>query len=119
MYVRYQISDGEIDTPDRTVTARRVLAKQQPQNFVFNHQSLLGQSFVNEAKISYNAPQTSAVAFGAVPGYDPAGVSLSGTVTSSSVDARGTSGIARSGLLIRASSAASTVGSLLIHARFR
>ena len=24
MYVRYQISDGEIDTPDRTVTARRV-----------------------------------------------------------------------------------------------
>ena len=46
---------------------------------------------MNEAKISYNAPQTSAVAFGAVPGYDPAGVSLSGTVTSSSVDARGTS----------------------------
>ena len=91
MCVRYQISDGEIDTPDRTVTARRVLAKQQPQNFVFNHQSLLGQSFVNEAKVSYNAPQTSAVAFGAVPGYDPAGVSLSGTVTSSSVDARGTS----------------------------
>ena len=113
MYVRYQISDGEIDTPDRTVTPRRVLAKQQPQNFVLNHQSLLGQSFVNEAKIGYNAPQTSAVAFGAVPGYDPAGVSLSGTVTSSSVDARGTSGIARSGLLIRASSAASTVGSLL------
>ena len=113
MYVRYQISDGEIDTPDRTVTPRRVLAKQQPQNFVFNHQSLLGQNFVNEAKIGYNAPQTSAVAFGAVPGYDPAGVSLSGTVTSSSVDARGTSGIARSGLLIRASSAASTVGSLL------
>ena len=112
MYVRYQISDGEIDTPDRTATPRRVLAKQQPQNFVFNHQSLIGQSFVNEAKMGYNAPQTSAVAFGAVPGYDPAGVSLSGTVTSSSVDARGTTGIARSGLLIRATSAASTVGSL-------
>jgi Carboxypeptidase regulatory-like domain/TonB dependent receptor-like, beta-barrel len=113
MYLRYQISDGEIDTPDRTVTARRVLAEQQPQNFVFNHQSLIGQSFVNEAKVGYNAPQTSAIAFGAVPGYDPAGVSLSGTVTSASIDARGTTGIARSGLLIRASSAASTTGSLL------
>ena len=112
MYLRYQVSDGEIDTPDRTATPRRVLAEQQPQNFVFNHQSLIGQSFVNEAKVGYNAPQTSAVAFGSVPGYDPAGVSLSGTVTSSSVDARGTTGIARSGLLIRATSAASTVGSL-------
>jgi TonB-dependent receptor-like protein len=38
-------------------------------------------------------------------------VSLSGTVTSSSIDARGTTGIARSGLLIRASSASSTTGS--------
>ena len=112
LYVRYQISDGDIDTPDRTVTARRVLAKQQPKNMVFNYQSLVGQSFVNEVKIGYNAPQTSALAFGATPGYDPAGVSLSGTVTSSSVDARGTTGIARSGLLIRASSAASTTGSV-------
>jgi Carboxypeptidase regulatory-like domain/TonB dependent receptor-like, beta-barrel len=112
MYLRYQFSDGEIDTPDRTVTPRRVLAEQQPQNLVLNHQSVFGQNFVNEAKVGYNGPQTSAVAFGAVPGYDPAGVSLSGTVTSSSVDARGTTGIARSGLLIRATSAASTVGSL-------
>ena len=39
-------------------------------------------------------------------------MSLSGTVTSSSIDARGTSGIARSGLLIRASSAVSTTGSV-------
>ena len=53
-------------------------------------------------------PQTSAVAFGNQAGYDPVGVSLSGTVTSSSIDARGTTGIARSGLLIRATSSAST-----------
>ena len=112
MYVRYQMSDGRIDTPDRTATPRRVLAKQRPQNLVLNHQSLVGQSFVNEVKFGYNAPHTSAVAFGGVAGYDPIGVSLSGTVTSSSVDARGTSGIARSGLLIRATSAASTTGSL-------
>ena len=32
---------GEIDTPDRTVTPRRVLATQTPQNFVANHQSHL------------------------------------------------------------------------------
>ncbi len=113
LYVRYQMSDGEIDTPDRTVTARRVHAKQRPQNLVVNHQSLLGGSAVNEVKVGYNAPQTSAVAFGASPGYDPVGISLSGTVTSASIDARGTTGVARSGLLIRASSAASTTGSLL------
>ena len=39
-------------------------------------------------------------------------MSLSGTVTSSSIDARGTTGIARSGLLIRATSASSTTGSI-------
>lgn len=110
-YVRYLFSDGTVDTPDRTVTARRVLAKQRPQNVVFNFQSLVNRSTVNELKVGYNKPTTSATAFG-TPGYDPVGVSLSGTVTSSSIDARGTSGIARSGLLIRATSAASTVGSV-------
>src|SRR5690606_13531752 len=55
-------------------------------------------------------PETSAIAFGP-QGYDPVGVSLSGTVTSQSIDARGSTGIARSGLLIRATSASSTVGS--------
>ncbi len=111
-YARYLFSKGRLDTPDRTVTARRVLAKQKPQNLVFNYQSVIGNGMVNEAKVGYNAPQTSALAFGAVPGYDPVGVSLSGSFTSSSIDARGTTGIARSGLLIRASSASSTTGSL-------
>ena len=39
-------------------------------------------------------------------------MSLSGTVTSQSVDARGTTGVARSGLLVRATSNASTNGQL-------
>jgi hypothetical protein len=111
VYVRYLVSDGDLNTPDRTVTARRVHATQRPQNFVFNHQALVGTSLVNEFKVGYNGPRTSAIAFGATPGYDPVGVSLSGTVTSSSIDARGTTGVARSGLLIRASSASSTTGS--------
>jgi hypothetical protein len=111
-YVRYLGSTGEVDTPDRTVTPRRVLAKQKPQNVMVNLQGLFGNTLVNEFKVGYNAPQTSAVAFGAVSGYDPVGISLSGTVTSASVDARGTTGIARSGLLIRATSASSTTGSL-------
>ena len=109
-YVRYLFSDGEVDTPDRTVTERRVLAKQRPQNVVGNFQSIRGL-MVNEVKVGYNAPQTSATAFGSA-GYDPVGVSLSGTFTSSSIDARGNTGIARSGLLIRASSASSTTGSV-------
>ena len=110
-YLRYLVSDGEVDTPDRTVTPRRVLAEQTPQNFVGTFQSVFG-SAVNEVKIGYNGPQTSATAFGSVANYDPVGVSLSGTFTSSSIDARGNTGIARSGLLIRATSASSTTGSL-------
>src|SRR5688572_28213994 len=112
VYVRYLFSDGNVDTPDRTVTPRRVRAKQRPQNVAFNYQSLLGRDVVNEFKVGYNRPTTSATAFGDVAGYDPVGVSLSGTVTSASIDARGTTGIARSGLLIRATSASSTTGSV-------
>ena len=112
MYVRYMFSDGEVDTPDRTVTPRRVLARQQPQNMVFNYQSVMGANFVNEFKVGYNKPQTSATAFSNQANYDPLGVSLSGNFTSSSIDARGTTGIARSGLLIRATSASSTTGSI-------
>ena len=109
-YVRYLFSDGDLDTPDRTVTPRRVRATQRPQNLVGNFQSIRG-ALVNEVKVGYNAPETAAEAFGPA-GYDPTGVSLSGTFTSSSIDARGTTGIARSGLLIRATSASSTTGSI-------
>jgi Carboxypeptidase regulatory-like domain/TonB dependent receptor len=109
MYVRMLYSDGEVDTPDRTVTPRRVLATQAPLNFVYSQQSLFGTSVINEFKVGYNRPKYDAVAFGPA-GYDPTQVSLSGTVTSSSIDARGTTGVARSGLLVRATSNASTNG---------
>ena len=75
---RYLFSDGNVDTPDRTVTPRRVRAKQRPQNFVATSRAIFGSS-VNEFKVGYNKPQTSAVAFGPA-GYDPVGVSLSGHV---------------------------------------
>ena len=109
-YARYLFSDGEVDTPDRTVTDRRVLAEQQPQNLVGNFLSIF-RGMVNEFKVGYNAPEISANAFGPA-GYNPTGVSLSGTFTSSSIDARGNTGIARSGLLIRATSNAATTGSI-------
>jgi Carboxypeptidase regulatory-like domain/TonB dependent receptor len=108
-YVRMLYSDGEVDTPDRTVTPRRVRATQSPINAVFNHQSLFGTSVINELKVGFNRPKYDAVAFGPA-GYDATQVSLSGTVNSSSIDARGTTGVARSGLLIRATSNASTNG---------
>lgn len=110
-YARVLYSKGEVDTPDRTVTARRVRAEQNPINVVLNHQSVVGANFVNELKAGYNAPKTSANAFSNQANYDPVGVSLSGTFTSSSIDARGSTGIARSGLLIRATSASTTTGS--------
>ena len=111
LYARYLFSDGDLNTPDRTVTPRRVRAQQRPQNVVFNYQSLMGRNIVNEFKVGYNKPTTSAQAF-ADTAYDPTGVSMCGTVTSSSIDARGTTGCARSGLLIRATSASTTTGSI-------
>jgi outer membrane receptor protein involved in Fe transport len=78
-------------------------------NAVFNYQSLFGTSLINELKVGYNRPKYDALAFGPA-GYDPTQVSLSGTVNSSSLDARGTTGVARSGLLVRATSNASTNG---------
>jgi hypothetical protein len=107
LYGRVLYSDGEVDTPDRTVTPRRVLASQQPLNVVLNHQSIVGTSVINELKVGFNRPRYDALAFGPT-GYDPAQVSLSGTVTSQSIDARGSTGIARSWLLVRATSNAST-----------
>ena len=109
VYARLLYSDGRVDTPNRTVTPRRVLATQNPMNFVVNHQSIFGANVVNELKLGVNRPRYDAVAFGP-SGYDPTQVSLSGTVTSQSIDARGTTGIARSGLLVRATSNASTNG---------
>ena len=111
LYGRLLYSNGDVDTPDRTVTPRRVKATQEPMNFVLNHQSILGTQLINELKLGYNRPKYDAIAFGPA-GYDPTQVSLSGTVTSQSVDARGSTGIARSGLLVRATSNASTNGQL-------
>ena len=76
-YVRYLFSNGDVDTPDRTVTPRRVRAKQPPQNLVANWQRIMGANLVNELKVGYNSPHTNATAFGPA-GYDPVGVSLSG-----------------------------------------
>ena len=111
MYVRYLYSDGEIDTPDQSVTPRRVLATQKPQNLVANWQSIVTPNVVNEFKLGYNRPATSAIAFGPT-GYPAEQVSLSGAVGSSSIDGRGATGIARSGLQLRATSAAQGGGSV-------
>lgn len=109
VYARYFYSNGDVDTPDRTVTPRRVRATQQPQNVMINAQTVRA-STVYEWKVGINTPHTSAYAYGPTD-YSPVGVSLSGAFTSSSIDARGTTGIARSGLLIRGSSATATMGS--------
>ena len=57
-YARVLYSDGDVDTPDRTVTPRRVAATQQPLNAVFSHQSLFGTSVINELRVGYNRPNT-------------------------------------------------------------
>ena len=57
LYARVLYSDGDVDTPDRTVTPRRVHATQQPLNVVFNHQSIFGTSVINELKVGFNRPE--------------------------------------------------------------
>ena len=109
-YVRYLYSDGTIDTPDATATARRVDARQTPQNVAATFQSIFGTNRVNELKVGFNRPNTSALAYGPA-GYPADQVTLSGAVTSGSIDARGSTGIARAGLQLRATSAASGRGS--------
>ena len=109
-YVRYLLSDGTIDTPDATATARRVDAWQTPQNVAATFQSIFGTNRVNELKVGFNRPNTSALAYGPA-GYPADQVTLSGAVTSGSIDARGSTGIARAGLQLRATSAASGRGS--------
>ena len=111
-YARYLFSNGDIDTPDRTVTARRVRAEAEAAELrgqLPEHVRRLGRQRV-QGRLQQAADERGGVRHRA--GYDPVGVSLSGTVTSSSIDARGTTGIARSGLLIRATSASSTTGSV-------
>lgn len=100
---------GRIDTPDRTVTPRRVRATETVQNGLLQYRLVRGRR-VHDVSLAMNAPYTSARAYATGP-YEALGVSLSGTVTSGSIDARGGTGIARSGLLIRGSSASSTIGS--------
>ena len=63
-YARLLYSDGEVDTPDRTVTPRRVQATQQPMNFVLNHQAMIGTDMINELRFGYNRPRYDALAFG-------------------------------------------------------
>jgi hypothetical protein len=110
IYTRYMHSSGTLDTPDATATARRVDARQSPKNLAVAFQSLIGARGVNELKFGVNLPKTSALAFGPA-GYPADQVTLSGAVTSASIDARGTTGIARAGLQLRATSAASGRGS--------
>ncbi len=113
VYGRYLYSRGRLDTPDATVTARRILATQHPQNAVLNLQSLFGGNVVNEFKFGVNMPENKARTFSNQPGYPSEMVSLSGTVSSGSIDGRSTTGVAAAGLQIRQTSAASGGGLLL------
>ena len=86
------------------MTPRRVLRQADAAELRGQLAVIVRPALVNEFKVGYNRPETAPMAFGPA-GYDPTGVSLSGAFASSSIDARGTTGIARSGLLIRATSA--------------
>ena len=55
---------ADVDTPDRTVTPRRVSATQKPINFVATTSPSSATTVVNEVKVGFNRPKYDATAFG-------------------------------------------------------
>ena len=110
LYVRYLYSDGEIDTPDQTVTPRRVLATQTPQNFVASWQTSFGADAGERVQGRLQPAGHGAVAFGP-PGYPDRQCRCPGRFVLSSTDAA-TRASPAAGCCIRATSAVQDGGSL-------
>ena len=58
------MSDSPPPSYQRPLDRLRVLAKQDPTNVMASWQGIVGSSLVNEFRIGYNAPRTSATASG-------------------------------------------------------
>ncbi|HEV7646170.1 MAG TPA: TonB-dependent receptor [Pyrinomonadaceae bacterium] len=110
-YVRYFQDKGDDIAPDG-VSGRNTVLKAQPRNAVLGYTAVIGQNFVNEFKVGYNAAKTEIN--GSAPtvnGIDFSNliVNVSGTVAnlpSNTIAGQGASaGISVPGGLVRANSA--------------
>lgn len=111
VYVRYLKDIGELDAPDNTVTPRRILATNKPDNLVAVLNSTVGSRGVNEFKLGLNrAPTTLSVVAG-IPGLDGTLINISGNIVQPGVNGGAPSGVAAPGGTTRQSSAGNGRGS--------
>ncbi|MCX6596081.1 MAG: hypothetical protein NTV70_06915 [Acidobacteria bacterium] len=111
IFVRYLKDIGNLDAPDYTVTARRVVATSKPDNAVATLMSTFGARSFNEAKFGLNrAPMTLAAASG-FPLLDGISINVSGSVVQPGINGGAPSGVASPGGITRQSSAGNGRGS--------
>jgi hypothetical protein len=111
LYIRYLKDIGNLDAPDNSVTPRRILATNKPDNAVVVLNSTLSSRSVNELKIGLNrAPTTLSVTAG-VPGLEGTLINISGSIVQPGVNGGAPSGVAAPGGTTRQSSAGNGRGS--------
>jgi hypothetical protein len=111
LYLRYLKDIGELDAPDNTVTPRRILAANKPDNAVVALSSTIGTRAVNEVKVGVNRAPTSLSVLPGVPGLEGIGINISGSIVQPGVNGGAPSGVASPGGVTRQSSAGNGRGS--------
>ena len=110
LYVRYLKDIGELDAPDNTVTPRRILATNKPDNFVAVLNSTVSARSVNEFKVGLNRAPTTLSVLPGVPGWKGHS-STSAAVSFNRASMAVRSGVAAPGGTTRQSSAGNGRGS--------
>jgi hypothetical protein len=111
LYVRYMKDIGNLDAPDNSVTPRRILATNKPDNAVVVLNSTLSSRSVNEIKVGLNRAPTSLSVVAGVPGLEGALINISGNIVQPGVNGGAPSGVAAPGGTTRQSSAGNGRGS--------
>ncbi len=111
LYVRYLKDIGELDAPDNTVTPRRILATNKPDNFVAVLNSTVSARSVNEFKVGLNRAPTTLSVLPGVPGLEGTLINISGSIVQPGVNGGAPSGVAAPGGTTRQSSAGNGRGS--------
>ena len=110
-YARYIKDIGELDTPDNTVTPRRITATNKPDNMVASLNSIFGTAMVNDLVFGINRVPTTLTVDPGVQGLYGVGINISGSIVQPGVNGGAPSGVAAPGGTTRQSSAGNGRGS--------
>lgn len=111
LYVRYLKDLGNLDAPDNSVTGRRILATNKPDNLVASWNSSFGSNLFNDLKLGLNRAPTTLTVDAGVPGLEGIGINISGSIVQPGVNGGAPSGVAAPGGITRQSSAGNGRGS--------